>query len=59
MGGSESMFKDSGQEINGLLTAQNAANHPNYLAIVNVDKSSRTAWDEVKVNYFQNEVEWS
>ncbi len=57
MGGSESVYKDNAAEIKGILAAEFASNHPNYLAIVNVDNSSLKAWDEVKVNYFQNKVE--
>lgn len=51
MGGIASSCKDDGKLINGILAAENAANRPNYLAILNVDKSCQAEWNEVKVFY--------
>lgn len=56
MGGFMSVYIDGGKEIHGILAAESTANHPNYLAILNVDKASQKTWDEVKVglSYFNS-----
>jgi len=46
MGGFLSTHGDAGKQISGILAAEYGANHPNYLAIVNVDKAG--AWDDLK-----------
>lgn len=48
MGGFLSTHDDSGEQISGILAAEYSANHPNYLAIVNVDKTG--AWEDLKVS---------
>lgn len=55
MGGFLSTHDDSGEgkQINGILAAEYNSNHPNYLAIVNVDTSNHSAWDGIKVRPYK------
>lgn len=51
MGGSLSTASDDAKQISGIMAADYSADHPNYLAIVNVNRFDHDIWDKLMVKH--------
>ncbi len=56
MGGFLSTVTDDAKQISGILAADYSTDHPNYLAIVNVNKFDHDVWDEMMVKPKDNAI---